>query len=113
MSLFATLLLLTVAVADITILGQALYGDESTAARISTLTTGLKARSNDRTDPDLHDRYARLARDIHREVDRFVFSRINRAEAPQRVQARLRLILRDHNPNPEYADLPIATAGNV
>jgi len=92
-------------------LGQS---DRAAAARVKALSDRLQFRDDD--DADKARYYAEFdsIRDrIRSEVDDFVRIGIDPDATTQRTEERLRAVLADHKPNPDYGDLPFARIADL
>ena len=87
--------------------------DRDVAVRIRALSERLRFTGDE---PDLARRYAELNEVTDRlrgEVDGYIQAAVNATEGSQRIQARLRTLLAEHTPNPEYGDLPFARVADL
>jgi len=50
---------------------------------------------------------------VHAELDDYVATAFKATDDPNAIQARLRNVLADHRPNPEYGDLPLARVAKL
>jgi hypothetical protein len=88
--------------------------DREAAAQITALSAPLHYEG---TEPNAASRrdeqIATLTDSVRRAVDQYIESRLRAAEGSDELQARLQIVLADHKPNPEYADLPLARVATL
>lgn len=109
------LLIMTLALAGAAQLSHpAGASDHEIAGRIAALSTGLHFNGADPAESA--QRYAELGKltdRVRAEVDGYVQAALKASEGSEQIQARLRTILADHKPNPEYGDLPFARVADL
>src|SRR5882724_3906978 len=87
--------------------------DREAAERITELSAGLHfsgaGPSSRPSDADL----VKVTGRVHAELDDYVATAFKATDDPNAIQARLRNVLADHRPNPEYGDLPLARVAKL
>jgi hypothetical protein len=110
-------LLLTAAV----VLGPGAQSDAGAAAedrtvrsRIAAFSSALQFSGTEPVEPDARDAKVRQATDrVRALVDEYVKTALKSTEGSNRIEHRLRSVLADHQPNPEYADAALARVAEL
>jgi hypothetical protein len=88
--------------------------DREATTRVKALSERLRFRENDPVDRRRY--YAELkevTKRLRTEVDRYIHVAFSPTEASSSVQGRLRTLLAEHKPNPDYGDLALARIGDL
>jgi hypothetical protein len=88
--------------------------DRDAAERINAVTQRMNFREDDPVDQARY--YAELDELTNRlrgEVDDYIHTALNANEGSGLIQARLRTLLAEHRPNPEYGDPPLARVADL
>jgi len=87
--------------------------DEAAAEKLRTLSALLNSKNIDSPGEQRPGAATtRITREIHGVVDDFVRNALS-PDAREPVEARIRRLLSDHQPNPEFGDLALAREANV
>jgi hypothetical protein len=86
--------------------------EEAAAVRLRTLSARLNSKTIDAGEQRPGPATARITREIHGVVDDFVRDAMS-PDGPESVEARIRTLLVNHRPDPEFGDLALAREANV
>lgn len=88
--------------------------DVAARDRIASLSSPLRFRGDEPGDPVAREAAMKSATDkIQKAVDEYVVRSFSAADTTERLQARLRTVLHEHQPNPDYDDLPLVKAADL